>query len=115
MEKLADQEVAAVQQAEGAALSKTLASRKATAAMLQLIAGAVHDALALKSGAAMPVVHADQPDAIQALARRFEPAQLAQIIEQLSEYEELLWRNVNPKIVWDNVVITCASAAPLGI
>jgi DNA polymerase-3 subunit delta' len=115
MEKLADQEVAAVQQAEGAALSKTLASRKAAAAMLQLIAGAVHDALALKSGAAMPVVHADQPDAIQALARRFEPAQLAQIIEQLSEYEELLWRNVNPKIVWDNVVITCASAAPLGI
>ena len=38
---------------------------------------------------------------------------LAEIIEQLSEYERLLWRNVNAKVIWDNAVITCATAAPL--
>ena len=48
-----------------------------------------------------------------ALAGRFSLTQLAEIIEQLSEFERLLWRNVSPKTVWDNVVITCASAAPL--
>jgi hypothetical protein len=35
--------------------------------------------------------------------------QLTATIEQLSNYEQLLWRNVNPKIVWDNVVLTCAA------
>ena len=40
---------------------------------------------------------------------------LALVIEQLSELESLLWRNVNPKTIWDNVVITCASAAPLRV
>jgi hypothetical protein len=40
---------------------------------------------------------------------------LASIIEQLSEFERLLWRNVNPKTIWDNMIITCASAAPLTV
>ena len=59
-------------------------------------------------------VAASDPDhAVRALAGRFDPTQLAEIIEQLCRYEQLLWRNVNPKIVWDNLAITCASAAPL--
>ena len=51
--------------------------------------------------------------AVEALSRKFAPEQLAEILEQLSELEELLWRNVSPKTVWANLVVSCASAAPL--
>jgi DNA polymerase-3 subunit delta' len=112
-DKLADQAVAAAKQADGASLAKSLAGRQAVAAMLELIASVYRDALAVRTGADLGIVHADQAEAVETLARRFEPTDLAEILEQLAEYERLLWRNVNPKIVWDNVVITCATAAPL--
>jgi len=112
-DKLADRAVAAAKEADGASLSKNLAARQAVAAMLELIASAYRDALTIRTGADLAIVHADQARGVQTLARRFEPTDLAEILEQLAEYERLLWRNVNPKIVWDNVVITCATAAPL--
>ena len=112
-DKLATEAVAAVKKADGATLSKALAGRRAVATMLELIASAFRDALAVRTGADLGMVHADQSEAVTGLAQRFEPIELAEILEQLSRYERLLWRNVNPKIVWDNVVITCASAAPL--
>ncbi len=97
----------------GAELSKNLASRQAVAMMLLFMASAYRDALHVKCGRGADLRHADQADAIAAIAAKFEHEQLAEIIEQLSEYETLLWRNVNAKIVWDNVAITCACAAPL--
>jgi len=112
-EKLAARAVDEAGKADGAELSKMLASRRAAGAIIELIASAFRDALKAATGADLPAVHADQPDAVAALAGRFDPTQLAQIIEQLCRYEQLLWRNVNPKIVWDNLAITCASAAPL--
>ncbi len=117
MEKLADAEIKAVKEAEGAELAKTLASRRAAGTMLELVASAYLDAMHVRAGAAgqesFSVIHSDQQEAIAAIARRFEPDKLARIIEHLSDYEEILWRNVNPKTVWDNVVISCATAAPL--
>ncbi len=99
----------------GAVMSKLLASRRAASAMLGLISSAFTDALTLSVGADRELVHSDQAAGIKAIAGRFAPGELCEIIEQISGYERLLWRNVNPKIVWDNVVITCASAAALGV
>lgn len=59
------------------------------------------------------LTYADQKAAVAAIAAKFDIVQLASVIEQLSQLEQLLWRNVNPKTIWENVVITCASAAPL--
>jgi DNA polymerase-3 subunit delta' len=112
-DKLADESVARVKRDEGAALSKMLASRQSAGAVLEIIASAYRDAIALATGTGRQLVHADQPAAPAALASRMAPAQLAEVIEQLAQYEDLLWRNVSPKIVWDNVAITCNSAAPL--
>ena len=112
-EKLANAAVAEARQADGSSMSKNLASRQAAGAMLELIASAFRDAMRLATGAKTPLIHSDQPQAVQALARRHNPTALAEIIEQLSRYERLLWRNVNAKIIWDNTVITCATAAPL--
>ena len=100
---------------DGASLSKNLATRRASGAMLELIASVFSDALALSTGAERTLVHADQPREIRDIAGRFDPTELAEILEQLSRYERLLWRNVNAKIIWDNVVITCASAAALRV
>ena len=111
MEKLAAMEVADVKKADGAALSARLASRRAAGAMLELIASAFTDALVLATGADVPLVHVDQDETVRTLAERFSPTQLADVIEQLSEYERLLWRNVNPRLVWDNAVITCGGDA----
>jgi DNA polymerase-3 subunit delta' len=94
-DKLADESVARVKRDEGAALSKNLA------------------AIAPATGTGRTLVHTDQPAAPAALAGRLASTQLAEIIEQLAQYEDLLWRNVSPKVVWDNVAITCNSAAPL--
>ena len=98
---------------DGSTLSKNLASRTAAATVLEMLAGVYRDALKVRTGSGLPIVHADQAQAVQAIAARFGPAPLADILEQLSQYEQLLWRNVNPKIIWDNVVITLACAAPL--
>ena len=81
--------------------------------MLELVAGAYRDAMRVATGADLPIVHADQAQAIDAISRAHEPATLGEIIEQLSEYERLLWRNVNAKYVWDNVVLTCARGGRL--
>lgn len=97
----------------GAELSKALAGRQAVAMMLGFMASAYRDALHVKCGRNDDLRHGDQAAAIAAIAGRFSHEQLAEIIEQFSEYETLLWRNVNAKIVWDNVAITCACAAPL--
>ena len=102
---------------DDANLSKTLAGRRATAAMLQLLASVYRDAMTLVAEVDRPCLHADQPREISAIAQRFAaaPTDLAEILEQLSRYERLLWRNVQNKLLWDNVAITCATAAPLTI
>jgi len=94
---------------DGGELAKTLATRRATGTMLALIAAAFSDAMLLATGADRPLVNADQPAAVKALAERLGPADLARVVEQFSRYERLLWRNVGSKIIWDNVVLTCAS------
>ena len=81
--------------------------------VLALIGSAYRDAMTISTGTDRPLVHADQPEVPAALAGRFDASELSDIIEQLAAYEQLLWRNVNPKTVWDNVGITCVSAAPL--
>jgi len=103
------QAVKAARTPDGAELSKTLATRQATGTMLELVASAFRDAITINTGADRPLVNADQRAAVDAIARKHAPRQLAEVVEQLSNYEQLLWRNVNPKIVWDNVVLTCAS------
>ena len=115
MDRLSTAAVAEAKKTDGSSLAKTLASRRAAGTMLELIGSAFADAMHAAAGADLPLVHADQPDEIQAVAGRFDAAQLAQIIEQLSQYEQLLWRNVNPRVVWDNAAITFATAAPLSL
>ncbi len=111
-DKLAADAVSAAK-GDGASLSKNLAGRQAAGTMLQLIACLYVDALSAATGVDRPIAYADQLEAVQLAARRFTPTELAEIIEQLSEFERMLWQNVNPRLVWDNVIVTCASAAPL--
>jgi len=110
---LAKQAVAETKDSDDVALSQTLATRRAASILLELLAGVFHDALIRATGANVPPTHADQAGEIGALASRFTPSQLADILRQLSTYEELLWRNVNPKTIWDNAAIAVSTAAPL--
>lgn len=114
-DKLAAAAVAETKKTQGADLSKRLASRRAAGAMLALVSGAYRDALTLATGCDRPIANADQLPAVQALAERFDPGRLAEIIDSLSRFEKLLWRNVNPQLVWDNVVITCASGRGMAV
>jgi DNA polymerase-3 subunit delta' len=114
-DELAESAVAASRKADGSKLSKALATRQATGTLLQLIASVYRDALTLSVAADRPLIHADQPEEVQRIAARLVADQLAEIIEQLSQFERMLWQNVNSKIVWDNAVITCTSAAALDV
>jgi len=96
-------------------LAATLANRQAGQMLLGIIAGVYRDALAVACGADKPLVHADQPDQIARIAERFGPEALAEILTQLGRYEQLLWRNLNQKLLWDNVAATCATAAALEV
>ncbi len=60
-------------------------------------------------GPATPLIHADQKTLIGTIARRSSPLALAELLGQLALYEEMLWRNVNIKLLWDNVALTCAA------
>jgi DNA polymerase-3 subunit delta' len=112
-EKLADQIIRQARRATGVELAKTVAARQAATLLLRLLGGAYRDALALAHGSQRPLANADQRGQVEALVKRFPPGQLAEMIEQLATYEQLLWRNVNLKLLCDNVAVTCASAAPL--
>jgi len=114
-EDLAQQLIQEAKQDQGAELAKTLASRQASAAILRLIAGAYRDALRAGVGAEGALTNTDQPDVIRALTGRFNAEALGRILQQLCTYESLLWRNVNPRAVWENVAITCTAAQSLGI
>jgi len=120
-DKLATAAVKESKKTDGSEMSKNLATRQVTGTLLELIAGAFRDALGLRccadeaAGPTTDIVNADQRQAVETLAANFTPRQLADVLEQLSEYERLLWRNVNPKTVWDNVAITCLWAAPLAL
>ncbi len=94
-------------------LATSLSNRQAGQVFLGLISSLYHDSLVSASGAAGPLVHADQPDAVERIAERFGPTELAEILAQLARCEQLLWRNVNAKLLWDNVAVTCTSAAAL--
>jgi DNA polymerase-3 subunit delta' len=118
---LGEQLVAAVEKrakAEAAGeegLAGTVASRRAGELLLGLLASVYRDALRVACGVGGPVAHADQRAEVEALARRFGPDRLGEILAQLSRYEQLLWRNLNAKLLWHNVAATCASAAPLEV
>jgi len=114
-EKLTTAVVNEAKKQDATAMAVTLARRQATGTLLELMASVYRDAIAVRAARNRPLIHADQPSIIEAVARRFHLTNLAEIVEQLSRYEQLLWRNVNPKVIWDNVVITCLSAAPLNL
>ena len=119
-EALAASAVRQAREISGAEMSAKLAARQGVAIVLKLLGSAVRDAMNLRCAESAgltppPLVHADQPEAIQAVARRFSPEQFAEILEQLAEFERLLWRNVSAKTIWDNAVITLSSAAPLRV
>jgi DNA polymerase-3 subunit delta' len=96
-------------------LAATLVSRQAGGTILAMIASVYRDALSAACGASRPLIHADQAQAIRKIARRFDAPTLANILAQLSRYEQLLWRNVNPKLLWDNVAVTCTTATALEV
>jgi DNA polymerase-3 subunit delta' len=112
-EALADRLVAEAKEEQKTELSRQLANRRAAATILPMMAGVFRDALTAATGADRALVHADQPQAAITLAGRFSVAELARVIEQLDACEQLLWRNVNPRLIWDNVAVTVASATPL--
>ncbi len=112
-EKMSEEIIKRTKKKRGVELSVLLARRKATAVMVRIVASLVNDAMAVSAEVDRAPVNADQPGAIQRMASRMDAVHLARAIRQLSELERCIWRNVNPKVVWDNVVITCSSAAPL--
>ncbi len=115
MDKLAAGMVSQSKDIEGPELAKTLADRRSAAVLLGFISSAYRDAMKIAAGAAGETVNADQADVVRALAGRFDLHGLAEIVHQLARYEQLLWRNVSPKIIWSNVAVTCASGAPLNV
>jgi DNA polymerase-3 subunit delta' len=112
-EDLTGRAIAKVKQEQDADLSKLLAHRRAGGELLALVASFFRDALTLATGADRPLTHADQRQAVASLAGRFSALELARIIEQIDEFERLLWQNVNPRLIWDNVALAAGSAAPL--
>ncbi len=110
---LVERAVAEFKKTEDAELSRQFARRRAAAELLGLIAAVYTDAITLSTGTDRPLVHADQPTAARVLAERFEAVELARVVEQLDVCEKLLWRNVNPTLIWDNVALTAPGAAPL--
>ncbi|MFW6154032.1 MAG: ATP-binding protein, partial [Planctomycetota bacterium] len=100
--------------ADNKRLAKTVATRRAGGLLLGLVASVYRDAMREAAGVAGRKVHADQAAAVGRIAGGFGPA-AGRIVDQMARYEQLLWRNVNPKPFWDNVVLTCATAAPLDV
>jgi DNA polymerase-3 subunit delta' len=119
VDNLAERLVSDAKGSEGPDMSKNLAIRRAAGEVMEILAAFFRDALHLRcqaqSGNAVTFepVHEDQGEAIRRVAEKFDAETLSDIIEQISRFERLLWRNVNAKIAWDNVVVTCASGRPL--
>lgn len=107
--------LAAAAVAEDKKLARTLATRQGAGLLLGLLASVYQDATARAGGSDRSPIHADQSDRICGIADALGAVVAADIVTQLTRCEQLLWRNVNAKTLWDNVVITCASGAPLDV
>jgi len=92
-------------------LAGSLAHRLAGQLLLMLLASVHRDALAVACGWSRRLAHADQAPALGRIADRLGPDALAEVLAQLAAYEQLLWRNVNAKLLWGNVAFTCVSPA----
>ena len=112
--KTMDRQAKKLQRADDA-LAASLANRQAGATVLCLLGSIYRDALGVACGSPRPLIHADQADAVARIAARLGPTGTAEVLSQLARYEALLWRNVNTKLLWDNVELTCASAAALEV
>ena len=114
-EKQAEALTKRTKKAQSVEMSKNLAIRRSTSSVLKIIASAITDGITVAHNLQRPLINSDQDKDIKLIASRLGTDRLTKAIKQLSTLEKLLWRNVQPKVVWDNVVITCASAAPLAV
>lgn len=110
-DQLATQIVAQAKKDDGGNLSKNLANRQASGLVMQIIASVYQDAATLVSQTPRAMANEDQLSDVQTIAQRFDLTELADIIQQLSVFERIIWRNVNVKNIWENVTITCTSAS----
>jgi DNA polymerase-3 subunit delta' len=106
---MADATIAANKQ-----LARTVAIRNAAGVLLGLLASVYRDAMRVACDCGGERIHEDQGEQIDRIAAALGEA-AADIVDQMARYEQLLWRNVNAKILWDNVMITCATGAPLQV
>jgi DNA polymerase-3 subunit delta' len=97
------------------AVAASLANRQAGGRILSLIAALYRDALTVRAGADRPLIHADQTAEVRRIADRFNLDRLADILDHLARCERLIWRNVGAKLLWDNVAVSCTTAAPMGV
>lgn len=115
MDKLSRKLVSESRGGDAPQLAVSVANRRAAGMLLEIVSGAFRDAMSDRAGRAGPPINADQPEVVDRLAGRFDARELAGAIEQLCRYEQLLWRNVSTKTLWENVAVTCASAAALRV
>ena len=95
--------------------SESLTKRENAQFILEILTSIFRDALTIALQAHRPLVHTDQLDEIKKVAKKFTLEKLTNILAQLSRYEQILWQNVNAKLFWDNVAITCTTAEPLDV
>jgi len=116
----ADKKISVKKQSQGTTnapreQSESLTKRENAQFILEILTSIFRDALTIALQAHRPLVHADQVDEIKKIAKKFTLEKLTSILTQLSRYEQILWQNVNAKLFWDNVAITCTTAEPLDI
>ena len=95
--------------------SESLTKRENAQFILEILTSIFRDALTITLQAHHRLVHTDQLDEIKKVAKKFTLEKLTGILTQLSRYEQILWQNVNAKLFWDNVAITCTTAEPLDV
>jgi len=114
-DKLSEKFINKVKKQHGVEISALLARRKIVSVIIRIIASLLHVSMVSLTSPGRSPVNADQPEAVRSVAARMDTSRLSDALGQLSELETFLWRNVNPKTVWDNILLTCSTAASLNI
>jgi len=120
LKETADKKISGKKQSQGTTdvsreQSESLTKRENAQFILEILTSIFRDALTIALQAHRPLVHTDQLDELKKVAKKFTLEKLTSILTQLSRYEQILWQNVNAKLFWDNVAITCTTAEPLDV
>ncbi|MHC4927871.1 MAG: DNA polymerase III subunit delta' C-terminal domain-containing protein, partial [Planctomycetota bacterium] len=96
-------------------VSTTDITRRSQKGLVQMVTCAMHDVMKLHLGQTDDLVHADQPQCLQAMAGRWDAENAAKQIEMCYKIHRWIDASVNEKLIFEQLLLNCSNSDILSV